>query len=312
MPTFITPTTLTVSGTSNAWHSLSTTSSGVPQSATGVILLFSAATTSCTLLLRKTGSSNSPTCASMNTPTQCVMMIGVDGNQSFDWQSSAANAGAGNTLWLLGYFGSEAQFIEPWVSLGTTSTSYGTIDVSSTAAAGSKGVIVQFATSPGAIGLRPNGVTDDWFTNLGAQSPQQAGGVLVGIDGNNKFQCKTINVVTINLIGYISAGLTWNSPSAKVVTPASSGSLQALSTEAGGIGYLYQMSNASTAYAWTIANGSSSSLPNETGCRGSGNMCYTGSTPFANIANTALSVNELAYFTPVIGGTDTLLGAGWV
>lgn len=309
MATFISPTQLTLSGTSNAFHGLSTTAQGVPAGSTGVILLFLTGAT-VTFMVRKTGSTDTFTVTANSANVQQIMFVGVDGNQSFDWQSNTANAGTGAQLWLLGYLGSEASFPTSSTSIGTTTGgSYQTWDLSSTAAAGAKGAIIQFATNPGASGWRQNGSTDDFSGAASTGGLPFPGGWLIGLDATNKFQMKTTNNTAFRLIGYITAGLTWNT-TAKDVTPGVTGSLQPLSTESAAIGYLYQMASA-TNTAWQIDNSSSSSLPLNGGPKGSGDVGYTGSTPYANISAGQV-VKELAYFTPVIGGTDTLLGAGWV
>lgn len=311
-PTWITPQSLTLPTTFNVWTPTSL-SAYIPSTATGVMLLFQGATVTAGsyFAARMTGSGDTYSGGvAYAIGTQGHLWSGCSGTQSIDILLGGSGAANGAALWLIGYTGPEATYTANALLLGTVSTSaYTTFNLSTTGAAGASAAIVTFGTNPGPCGLRQLGSTDDYLaSNTPGTGVGPLGGYLVGIGTGanaNQIAAKASNSCSLYLMGWMN-GVVWNT-NAIVRTPGTTGSLQALTTEPNGIGYLYQM-KATAAYDWTIANTSGSTLPNSIGGKGSTAVMSTGATPYANISNTAQGVLELGYFLQIAQGPNTPIG----
>jgi hypothetical protein len=287
------PVSLSISGmTIGAWNTVNA-SSYLPPGVTGIMAI-AYDTVAARFAVRMTGSTDtfSPT-SNVNANTQSLLITGVNSSGQFDfWPSNVSTA----QLLLIGFFGSDASFVANSADVGTLNTSYTTYNLSGYVPAGTLAAILTTSGNPN-TSFRQNGSTDSWLGDI----PTGSGGIpyaIVGLDGSLKFQADSNSTTaTIQLMGYITAGITWNTNSINR-TPGSAGSFVALATESGAIGYLYQTANVSTQYDYTICASGIATLPYALQSGGSKGQMACGAPPTAQISNTGLSIYELAYFTP--------------
>ena len=294
MAVFITPTALTwvVVGTTQ-WVTYNLTGI-IPTNATGVILNYAQLNGyQNTIQVRKKGSTDSllpNNVTGLN--EQTVLYCGVDSSQNFEFYTEASFAG--NQLWVLGYFTSDATFSTNATALAATTAATWTSYNLSSSAPNAIAAIIYLPYYAGAV--RKNGSTDA-FGNLQEASPG-ARYFIVGLDSSKICQIFTYTSSVPYLMGYITSGITWNT-NAIVRTPATAGSFQSLTAESNATGYLYQLNSPSTFYSYSLSSTTVSGYALNLGNPGqlNGQAPSGGSQAQINIQNTGLAVYEVGYFT---------------
>lgn len=287
--TFIDPVSLSLSGvTASTWNPM--TNAAIPAGATGVILVAGFAIGHAgTVSVRKTGSTDTHTSGELGTGRQMLMFAGVSSSQEFDlWTTTTA----GLQLWLIAYLGSEATFFTNSTPLTALSTAWANYNISASAP-GAVAAILSIDSVYGPA-VRISGSSDD-FSNDNAGATRQY--FLVGVNGSQIFQAKALTAGPVpQLLGYMTSGITWNT-NAISRTPGTAGSFEPLATESGAAGYLYHFNSPSTSYDYTVREQGLSYNPNLEPANGLGGQNAAGSPAEVDIANTALTVHELGYFT---------------
>ena len=293
MAIFINPTALTwvVVGTTQ-WVTYNLTGI-IPTNATGVILNYAQLNGyQNTIQVRKKGSTDSllpNNITGLN--EQTVLYCGVDSSQNFEFYTEASFAG--NQLWVLGYFTSDATFSTNATALAATTAATWTSYNLSSSAPNAIAAIIYLPYYAGAV--RKNGSTDA-FGNFYEASPG-ARYYIVGLDSSQICQLFTNASSVPYLMGYITSGITWNL-NATTRTP-SAGSFQGLPTQTNAIGYLYQLNSPSTFYSYSLCGITVSGYALNLGNPGQLNGQAPSGGPQAQIKiqNTGLAVYEVGYFT---------------
>jgi hypothetical protein len=218
---FITPVNVTPSAT-GAYEDVDV-SAHIPSGATGVILhlVNTHASNSSTCRIRKNGSTDDFN-DDMHSVSHTWLCIGVDGSRIFE-----ARVGATTTIYLVGYFESEAVFFTNAV-IKNVSTSDVWEDMSIASDTGSDTAIGAIFTmrdfSIDDWGLRKNGSTDNRFVNSNAVT-----GAIVGVDGSEILEAySNFSSLDFRLVGYIKSGAVFNTNAADL-SLGSTGSYQDLS-----------------------------------------------------------------------------------
>ena len=279
--------------------------SGAPAGTTGVILnyvcpsgfnLFTS--------FRMTGSTDTQTFLNGNGSNGMSWYItGVDSLGRFDMNTSDHTHG---TLYLTGYFGSEAVFFQNSPYNYVTTSSF----VTNSLAANCPGAIAAiFDINGGGNGtnLYQPGSSDVYI--LG--TPQSA---IVGLDSGQNYRIRNANGATLYLRGYLSTGISWHQNSTAVGGSFTAGVFQNVAKASGDpgdgsiTGYVYY-TLASGANVYSLAGPScntGSYDPQHNSVLGSGGsqaFCggsTNGSPSQIKPSNSAQALNELAYFFPVL------------
>lgn len=300
MTTFITPVVINTTGiTASTWTAYNLASYGVPSGATGVMLNFAQPVGhSGASMARMHGSTDSFVTTTLGSTQQMFLAIGVDASQNVDIYLADVNC----TVYLLGYFGSEAVFFTNATALTAVTTSYTSYNLASSCPSGIAAFL--FVDAAYGVAFRKNGSTDD-FENVNELTSRK--GFIVGLDSSQVMNGIGQSSQVPQLLGYMRSGITWNL-NAITRTPGSAGSFQSLATEASAVGYLYQLYDVNASgYTFTVREiGYSAYNPAMQGTGGSGSAQNVAGNPAeVNISNTALAVLELGYFTGVTVGPAT-------
>lgn len=236
MATFITPVNITP-GVRGSWVDVDV-SSHVPPGATGVILhTYFNASSSDVLAFRNNGSTD--TYLGKTFESHTWHYIGIDSNRIFEARiDNIANA----TVWLVGYFTSEAVFFVNAVNKSlSSSNTWKDVDISSdTGTDTAIGAIIEAYNSyytEYSFGCRKNGSTDN-RTNVFYYTVNT--GVIIGVDANEIFEAYvgSYSRIYILLVGYLKSGAVFhtNAPDISLSTSGSWIDLPALPSGAlGGI-----------------------------------------------------------------------------
>ncbi len=290
-------TAINASGFSNAtWNT--GIASGAPAGATGMaVLLVGAAGGGTTAReFRKTGSADNFVSDNCPQGQQILRFVGLNGSGQFDYYSGAG--APGDLIYPLCYFGTEVTFPTSIIAMGSTlTTSYATYSTGGNAPAGLAAVFaIHGSTDYNSYFRHPSSADDfangnegvarrDWFCALDGSQQYAGKGGATGLQPY--------------LVCYFTSNITTNI-TAVTRTPGTAGSYQNLSTsgDTSPIAQLFHMHSPSTTVAFQLSGqGSSGTAPNVVPCGTLAGAAMAFSPAQANIANTALAISELAYFT---------------
>lgn len=272
--------------------------SGAPAGATGMrVLLVGGTGANIAREFRMTGSSDnyvSDVCAANQ---QHYRYVGLNSSGQFDYYS-ATNATT-DLIYPLCYFGAEATFPTNIIAMAsTTTTSYATDSTSGNAPGAIAAVFNIHGGGDYATYFRHPSSTDDF-----ANANEGAGGRrdwFCALNGSQQYAVKAGNAGRQPyLVCYFTSNVTVNT-NAVVRTPGTAGSYQNLSTtgDVNPIACEYYIHSPSTAYAYQLSGqGSGGTAPNDNGSANYAAPAFAYAPAQVNIANTALVVSELAYFT---------------
>jgi hypothetical protein len=244
----------------------------------------------------------SDACTNQQYTRWCRLQPGQNGVNDFQYYSAAA-APANDVITPLVFWGPEATFLQNIVAMSTLTTSYATYGTGGNAPAGLAAVFSIHGTNDYDVYFRHPSSTDafdngnegvarrDWFCALNGTQQYAA---KAGNAGRQPY-----------LVCYFTSNVVVPANGIAVTrTPGTAGSYQNLSTsgDTNPIGAAYYLHSPSTGYAYQLsAQGTSWSAPNVVpgGGYSGGDVAYTPAQ--VNIANLALVVSELAYFTAGAG-----------
>lgn len=246
---FLTPTDVSPV-TTGGWVDLDL-SSYIPVGATGVALRFVNAATTDKRNGARNNDSTDATDYFIDNSTQATLYCGVDGSRICEvWRG-----GTDVTIYLDGYFGSEAVFFTNLTSVAAgAAASWVTVDISTAVSAGETALVAILnvqATTTGGLGFRPAGSTD---TRNGL--PYGSYGYIAGL-ASQKFEgWRATTGFDYNLLGYMKSGVTVVDPATDYsgTTTGVYSDLTALPT--GAVGGLFDAQNSTlNTYMAMRANG---------------------------------------------------------
>lgn len=296
-PQFIqNPVAISLAGLTDAtWTTLA---SGAPAGASGMaILLVGGSGGSTAREFRKTGSSDNYVSDTSSTSQQTVRWVGLNGSGQFDYYGG--NVATSDLIYPLAYFGAEATFPTAIVAMASTlTTSFATYSTGGHATAGLAAVFAIHGASDYNSYFRLPTSTDDFSNNNESNVARRD--FFCALDGSQQYGAKA---GTAGRQPYLVCYFTSNvvtTTNATTRTPGTAGSYQNLSTagDTAPIGAAYYLHAPSTTYAYQLsAQGTSWTAPNDNNAGGYAGPGLAYTPAQANIANLALVVSELAYFT---------------
>lgn len=250
MPSFLdAPVSITQPTKDGTWRDVDL-SENVPAGATGVIIevINGNASVDRDYGLRKNGSTDNRVSAVYRNG-HVWAYIGVDTDRVIEMNIPAASTDL--TFDIHGYFGSEAVFFDNATDVSTGLTGVQDIDISSNTGTDTAiGVIVEFESANNDIMyVRKNGSANTYTRQFFEKM-----WYLVGVDGNEIFECRTYDTVNtaIYLVGYVTEGMTFDT-SHTDVTPTGVGSYEDLATlDSGALGGFYYLETSSTSEIYGI------------------------------------------------------------